>query len=478
MKKIYKCLPLFILLIGEVFGQQLPVDNQYQINKFSLSPAYAGYNKNVEAFIGTRRNWVGIEGAPEKQMVNINGPLADNAGVGALFTHEKTGNFSHFYGSAAYAYHMEMSDEQYLSFGLSAELYRNQIEGASVKSQGVDPVIMLNQVVNGTAFNASFGAALRLKGLNFGIVIPRILESKIKYVENSQYTMARTYVAHFSYLIDNDNDFIFEPFAVGRMTNNSGILFELGMMARYKKRIWSTIHYRSGGFGLNIGAALHERIIMNYSYEVGGNGMLGLSSGTHELSLGFLIKRARREGPSMFPESEETKVTNEMKKKLKEVQEVQNELSKSIVENNQKIQELEKRIDSLQKQQPQTPPKPEEEEYSKPLILKNIKFGNNSDRLFSSSFPALNRLAIEMRKNPSLQILITGHTDNVGSSRYNKRLSEKRAIAVKKYLVERQRIDENRIKTMGMGEEKPVADNSTPQGQAANRRIEVRFKKK
>ena len=78
-------------------------------------------------------------------------------------------------------------------------------------------------------------------------------------------------------------------------------------------------------------------------------------------------------------------------------------------------------------------------------------------------------------KQPGVQIdsmTITGHTDSVGKPASNQRLSERRAEAVKNYLVS-QGIDGSKIRTVGRGQTQPVADNKTPQGRAQNRRVEL-----
>ncbi len=69
-------------------------------------------------------------------------------------------------------------------------------------------------------------------------------------------------------------------------------------------------------------------------------------------------------------------------------------------------------------------------------------------------------------------ILVVGHTDRIGSAKFNQGLSERRAAAVKSYLVSKG-IEANRVYTEGKGEKQPVADNRTAQGRAKNRRVEV-----
>jgi OOP family OmpA-OmpF porin len=71
----------------------------------------------------------------------------------------------------------------------------------------------------------------------------------------------------------------------------------------------------------------------------------------------------------------------------------------------------------------------------------------------------------------SIRIRIEGHTDNVGSASFNQVLSEKRAMSVKNYLVERG-IEPDRLYVDGFGASKPISDNSTQEGKALNRRVE------
>jgi OOP family OmpA-OmpF porin len=75
------------------------------------------------------------------------------------------------------------------------------------------------------------------------------------------------------------------------------------------------------------------------------------------------------------------------------------------------------------------------------------------------------------------RIIITGHTDSVGSERYNQKLSMKRAMAVKHHMVSIGGIDRNIIETLGAGESLPIADNETEEGRAQNRRVIIKVKR-
>lgn len=107
-------------------------------------------------------------------------------------------------------------------------------------------------------------------------------------------------------------------------------------------------------------------------------------------------------------------------------------------------------------------------------VLRNIYFNFNKATFQEESFNELNKLERMMQQNPGLRIEISGHTDNIGSSSYNKKLSLRRANAVKDYLVNKG-IDPRRIDTQGFGEEKPLASNDDElEGRELNRRVEFK----
>ncbi len=102
----------------------------------------------------------------------------------------------------------------------------------------------------------------------------------------------------------------------------------------------------------------------------------------------------------------------------------------------------------------------------------NITFRTGSADLNAQFFKVLDGVAQVAKKYDKTIIEIAGHTDNVGGADYNRQLSQRRASAVAQYLMSKG-VSEQRILTAGGGEEHPIASNSTEQGRAANRRVEV-----
>jgi outer membrane protein OmpA-like peptidoglycan-associated protein len=105
-------------------------------------------------------------------------------------------------------------------------------------------------------------------------------------------------------------------------------------------------------------------------------------------------------------------------------------------------------------------------------VLREIRFRSGSAHLQSSSFAVLDSLAVLLHRHPDVVVEIAGHTDNVGSWDFNLRLSQKRAEAVREYLIFKG-IDPNRLRAVGYGESRPIASNATRTGREQNRRIEI-----
>ena len=101
-----------------------------------------------------------------------------------------------------------------------------------------------------------------------------------------------------------------------------------------------------------------------------------------------------------------------------------------------------------------------------------IYFETNMDIIQERSFGLLNNVAEVLNAVPEVRLVrIDGHTDSRATDEYNLDLSQRRALAVLRYLVEHG-VDETRLTSRGYGESRPIADNETEEGRALNRRVE------
>ena len=107
------------------------------------------------------------------------------------------------------------------------------------------------------------------------------------------------------------------------------------------------------------------------------------------------------------------------------------------------------------------------------VVLKNVQFESNSSELTTGSSESLEKVVNAMNEYDQLRIEIQAYTDRMGEASYNLSLSEKRANSVRDYLIAKG-VAANRMEVKGYGETQPIADNSTRDGRATNRRVELK----
>ena len=110
------------------------------------------------------------------------------------------------------------------------------------------------------------------------------------------------------------------------------------------------------------------------------------------------------------------------------------------------------------------------------LRLFGLNFDSGTSTIKTSSIDLLNKVKKAINIFPQSEIMINGHTDSQGSIKNNQVISQDRAEAVRKYMIENMQIPSYQLIASGYGETKPVASNETEAGRARNRRIEIVIK--
>lgn len=130
------------------------------------------------------------------------------------------------------------------------------------------------------------------------------------------------------------------------------------------------------------------------------------------------------------------------------------------------------RVAQAPARKPAPPPAPPAQER---LVLRGVNFATDSAEIDPASAVVLDVAADQLRGRPGVSVVVEGHTDSTGSDAHNQALSQRRADAVRQYLV-RKGVPAERLTARGFGESNPIASNDTADGRAMNRRVELEVK--
>ncbi|MDX2003031.1 MAG: PorP/SprF family type IX secretion system membrane protein [Chitinophagales bacterium] len=333
MKK-YIWLALGILMAMPVMAQQIPLYSQYNLNPFLYNPARTGQQGGLNVNLIYRRMWTDIPGAPETRAISLDGAIVDDkVGLGAFVYQDFTNIVNRNAGYLSYAYFFKLKPDMRLSLGINAGVVQTRInfDEASFGDGVIDPV-QSNNTQSGVAFDASAGINYQWKGLNVGFAVPQLFKTRVKYLSDDDetgYQLARHYLVNASYEIPIKKDLFFiEPIAMFRAAEGKTYQFDIGSSFMFKRIAWISAMYRFDyAVTVSAGVRVHNRFNIGYAYDINTNNLKGNGGGTHEVMVGLRFGK------------KEDKGLVESIKKLEESQQLQNE----------RINTLEQKVDSVGK---------------------------------------------------------------------------------------------------------------------------------
>lgn len=107
------------------------------------------------------------------------------------------------------------------------------------------------------------------------------------------------------------------------------------------------------------------------------------------------------------------------------------------------------------------------------ILLGEVYFEYNSANLTKKGEKILDKIGEVLKQYPNYEVIIEGHTDNIGSAEYNQKLSERRAESVLQYMIEKRYLDYRKSSYIGKGETEPIESNEKESGRSKNRRVEI-----
>ena len=279
----------------QVAGQQYPFYNLYSNNKFLYNPAHTGDKELFTAFMHSRRQWLGFDGAPKTLSVGFHAPVNEDVGLGLNIRSQTEGIFERLGANVSYSYTLSINNFHSLTFGVSGGFLNMKINQSKARVTSLDDPGLYDDYYDKTRFDASAALVYRWKNLELDIAAPQL------------FTMSERIIGMFTYRFEVANKKVhIMPIAMYQLLPQSPDQYDAGMQLAWKQRIWLEGLYRSNenlvfscGFNFN-------SIGFGYAYEVNSNELMDISDGSHEVVVHFFFgKKGQEEEKEMEEEVHE-----------------------------------------------------------------------------------------------------------------------------------------------------------------------------
>jgi type IX secretion system PorP/SprF family membrane protein len=320
---------LMLFVVTNTFAQQRPYYTQYILNNYIINPAVAGIENYTDIKVSHRAQWVGLQGAPVTTYLTIHAPLKKSDyderqnptsfhreggnprgqaywqsyqkpephhGVGFTILNDKTGPLNRFAAYGSYAYHVGLSSNANLSFGISAGITQMSIDNSKVDfgNTNVDPAVNLSSSLNTIKPDISAGLWLYSKNYFAGISVQQIVPQNIVFsgtavqVDNGRLVPHIFFQAGMRLYLSDDLTLL--PSVMARYINPLPLGVDINAKLQYQDLIWvgGTYRYQDGFAGM-LGVNLSNSINIGYSYDINTSNLRAVSNGSHEILVGFLL---------------------------------------------------------------------------------------------------------------------------------------------------------------------------------------------
>lgn len=328
MKKILS-ISIALLVVAVTQAQQLPLYSNYFFTPYTFNPAMSGYSGVTEIALVHKRQWTGVQGAPNTSALAINGDLNEMKFGWSVYAYNDQTDIvsrSAIYGS--YAYHVRFTEKNTLSLGLSAGYLNNAIDQSAINVEdGFDPLLFAN-LNNGGKFDINFGFNLKLGDFMLGASVPQLLAPTVEYSGNFsspiQYNLLRHYIVHTQYDIRFQNDrMVLSPFIMMRAADNVQPQVDAGLMFDYKEYFFVGAAFRSNyAVTGNVGVHLTENLTLGYAYDFSTSEYAYTLGNSHEFMLRWRFGASKKDKRL---ENEIKKIKDRQNRQSEEVEEIVNE---------------------------------------------------------------------------------------------------------------------------------------------------------
>ncbi|WP_210465240.1 PorP/SprF family type IX secretion system membrane protein [Rufibacter roseolus] len=323
MKRYLGAFLVLLLLTAPAWAQQRPQFSQYMINSYLLNPAITGIEDYTEVKIGTRQQWVGLEGAPKTYHISAHTPLNKQVssvrnvgkgitstrtvnqnrfvrayphhGVGVQVIRDETGPLSRTNANLTYAYHLPITKTITVSMGASAGILRNSFNPSKATFTNPSDPAIGSDYVNRNYFDLGVGTWIYSNQFFVGLSGAQLLKSKRdlnpeQEDEQSNNVLQKHFIGTAGYKFNVGRDVVLIPSILAKFTSPSPSTLDFNLRALYADRVWAGVSFRNqDAFAIMTGVNISTIMDLSYSYDYNTSELNIANSGTHEVVLGLKL---------------------------------------------------------------------------------------------------------------------------------------------------------------------------------------------
>jgi type IX secretion system PorP/SprF family membrane protein len=296
---------LVVIVTSTVQGQQDSQYTQYMYNTMSVNPAYAGSRGELSIAALYRAQWVGLDGAPKTQTLNLHSPIRNSRlGYGISIVNDNIGNgvVQETYFDAVLSYTIELSRSNKLSFGLKAGGNLLNLDFQQLRNFDQEPITDGADITNNFSPNFGFGVYYHTDRFYLGLSAPNMLETD--YFDNSQRdansvqfqsTERLNFYFITGYVFDLNYNFKFKPAFLMKAVGGAPLQLDFsGTFLLNDKFSFGAAYRWDAAASALFGFQLSERVMLGLAYdkEITELGGTRFNDGSFEVFLRFELVRS------------------------------------------------------------------------------------------------------------------------------------------------------------------------------------------
>lgn len=300
MRYIFTFLFGLFIFVG-ANAQQGPQYSLVAFDPFFVNPAYAGMDGTLKINGVYRKQWVGLPGGPESQLVNVHSPLfIAGGGIGLQLLNERLGPEQQLSATMAYNYQMVLNRKSVLSFGIQAGIFQYTLDGNILRTPDgiyegstIDHQDIALPIGRESGISPLVNAGLYYQNASFeaGVSVRNIMASRIE-LPSLGYDSQRQYMVHARYFVEMGRSVILVP-SVWIRSDLVQTQIDFNIQARINDNIFGGVSFRGydansvDALILQAGVRLNEKITLAYAYDLTLSPLQNTNNGSHEVLIQY-----------------------------------------------------------------------------------------------------------------------------------------------------------------------------------------------